>query len=727
MLKTDLKNIRIDDLLRNRKLSVRAYHTCKHNELFTLHEIIEFFEEYGTFLNTRNCGKGTELELQQLCLEKISLIEDYIEPLFVDDPIIDDPIMVEINNRRILFDSLSISQKEIINIIYDSKKEALDVRSANALSKISSNDFLYDVLCFPNFDLKVLPNVGVKSVTVLKEFKREIENTVQMVSELSSVETTQILTPLKFGIHSTDPFLNAFIEKENHLPMFWIIQKIIEQSDDRNISIVVDSVGLFKNIDIKPLELIAKEQGLSKERVRQIRNRTFNNYFSNSSFFLKDSFDWEHYFQKLITYDILTINNSFISSICHTENTNLSVKTILHILSIAFKERYQLFGGIENTREVESEWKTTFLIKTQLCSIFNFESFRKYFCDLMTSIRTEDQLFNIDEYLNTTCLCWITPSFDQLETLVHVLNEILINEFQVYSDLNGGALLKANKGKRASDVVYEILEEKGQAMKLKEIFVEFKKRVPNHKYIEPQQLRASIQHNENIIAIQRKSTYALITNVSTSTIRSAIIDFLSENDLPQSDEIITEYVLRFFPTSNLASIRATMSNDTLKRFSTFKNGLFGLSSKVYPIDFEIVDDATGSRKSFENRLRDFEKFLINNERYPFSISSDENEVTLYRWWNIVTSGRKQLDKNQFREIERIKKEYSDLILTKKDLEWYMKLHELRTFIIENRKLPSYNGSERFLFGWWKRFESNFLENSLNEEKRKIYFELCKLL
>jgi hypothetical protein len=200
---------------------------------------------------------------------------------------------------------------------------------------------------------------------------------------------------------------------------------------------------------------------------------------------------------------------------------------------------------------------------------------------------------------------------------------------------------------------------------------------------------------------------------------------LADKNLPQSADDITEYVLLHFPETNIASVRTSMFNDTQRRFSFFCNGLFGLASKEYPAEYEEIEQQEGQRKSFEQRLYDFEKFLTENDHFPFSTSENEKETSLYRWWRIQNKNTAKLTTQQKENIERIKLQYADFETDKTVYEWFYHFNDFKLFVLENRCLPSASGSEKFLYGWFRRAKDDFLNDRLSEKQRTKYAELFK--
>ena len=69
MLKEDLKQIAIKDLLRDGKISVRTSNCCFNARFETILDILEYYESGESFFNIRNAGKKTCIELEDLYKE----------------------------------------------------------------------------------------------------------------------------------------------------------------------------------------------------------------------------------------------------------------------------------------------------------------------------------------------------------------------------------------------------------------------------------------------------------------------------------------------------------------------------------------------------------------------------------------------------------------------------------------------------------------------------------
>lgn len=52
----------LEELVDLGKLSVRAYNTCHIGGIYTIKELVNFYNRVGSFLKIRNCGLKTENE-----------------------------------------------------------------------------------------------------------------------------------------------------------------------------------------------------------------------------------------------------------------------------------------------------------------------------------------------------------------------------------------------------------------------------------------------------------------------------------------------------------------------------------------------------------------------------------------------------------------------------------------------------------------------------------------
>jgi hypothetical protein len=674
MLREDLKHITVEDLLSTNQISTRTRNCCDSIGLNSLYEIVLYFEEYKSFFankfRIKNAGRKTCLELDELCTKIIPTLE------------------IETGKRHEYN-----RNEEIIQIIEE-------------LSEV---------------EREMLVTLANLILNPSKAIKEKINN---------------------YGDYCSDSFVVEFYENHGHLPMFWILEQHIINSKSRETEILITTFNIIQNRQVISIDEIAEKHNLSRERVRQIRYDVFRKTFEitdeiteykGSSDLIKyarilqNKDDWTYILDLIKETHLVNQAPCDIQIHLQKEKCNLSIKCVLQIIAYIFRDKFTLWGGFEISSRGKI-WENTFLIRKEFLDIFDFEKMREEFSNILIN-NTVDYFLDIDQYI-TDSQCWLKFDFDKIDSIASIAKYVLLHEFGLYTEgIDNTIKIPAIKGRSPFDVIYEVLQQNGHPMHLEEIFIEFKKLLPEHKYTEAAQLRPYLQKHEAIAFRNRKSVFMLKEweHVRSGTIRDAIVDFLMNNDSPQSAENITKSVLQYFPETNIASVRTTMFNDTKKRFSFFGNNLFGLTDKKYPLEYEEIEPQEIQRKSFEQRLTDLERFIIENEHFPFSSSEDKEEESLSRWWYRIINGKQQIKEIQQAEVDRIKEQYANYETDKNAYEWHLNYNKFRIFLLENWRVPAASGVEKFLYGWLRRAKEDFLNGRLNEEQRTKYIELAKLI
>lgn len=667
MLKEDLKEITIKYLFDTGRISARTANCCNYSDLNSLYDLVTYFEKYHSFLKVKikNAGQKTCLELDNLCKNYISQIE---------------------------------------------------------------------------FE---------------KECSDKIEDTLQLIKELTEQERVILLSLAKliidsegkikkkerlYGHYCSYQFVSDYYQRFCHLPMLWILEQNIKKDNSKEVDILINSYNIFKNHQILTTKELIVKHDICRERIRQIRIKLFyktfkikvehilgnKNEITGLGNLIQNKDDWFYLLEVLNNADIVCHNSIEVQNHLKEEKSNFSNEFFLYFIAYIFKDIYCFFGDIDAQKS--DDWNNIFIIKKEYAEIFDFEKLRDEFSNIINK-NESDYFLDIEDYVANS-QCWIQYDYNKTLSLVKIVREFLLYEFYICSDeIDGYVKIPANKEKKPIDVIYDILYQTGKPMHLNEIFEKFKIILPEHKYTEASQLRPYLQRHEAISYINRKSVYTLKEwgHIKTGTIRDAIVEFLTNNDVPQTAENITEYVLQYFPETNIASVRTTMFNDTQKRFLFFSNNFFGLKSKTYPHEYELYESQEILRKSFEQRLLDLELFIIEEGHYPFTTSVNSKESSLGRWWNRIINHLQQINDSQQEEVDRVKTQYAEYDMDKSIYDWNLNYNKLKFFILENRRLPSTNENEKFLYGWLRRTKEDFQNNNLTEEQRQKYINLAKLI
>ena len=757
MLRDELRYITIQELFNKNEISVRTSNYCSSMCFGTLYDIIEYYEQGNSFLNIRNAGKQTYLELQDLCERHIAQIETLTKEMdniseeekFHKRPIeiiglIETDFINAIEKQLIsasdILNYFTTIQKKILEEKYNKCIATYSIRTFNRLRKIGFESFVSLYLFEEDNIILNINGFGEKSLKEVVDLKNKMKTKFLKQINLSEEDTFKLSLVSQKGEVVQDDFVFDFYKQNNHLPMFWILEQYLINDRSKEIDILTSTFNIIQGKKMLSLEKIAKKHNLTRERIRQIRISTFRKTFEITDEIIKykkdndliryaellqNKDDWAYLLQ--LSQKASINQESFeIQEYLKKERCNLSVAIVVQIIAYLFRDTFSLFGGfdISNRNRI---WKNAFLIKNEFTNIFDFDRLREDFVNLLSDNDAE-YLLDIENYV-VNSQCWLKFNYDKAVNIISIVRDILLYEFHLFpEDIDGKIKISATKRRNLFKVIYKILKTRNGPMCLEDIFVEFKKIVPEHKYTQeenPEKLRPYLQRHDDITYRKRCSIYILKEwgHIRSGTIRDAIIEFMLANDSPQTVETITEYVLQHFPETNKKSIHSTMSSG--KNFIQFKNSLFGFASKDYPPEYEIIEQE-GQRKTVDQRLTDFEKFIVENKHFPFSSSEDKEEESLYRWWYRVVSGSQTVTEIQQSEVERIKDSYIDFKLDKNTYEWNLNYNKFKMFMLENRRVPSDRGEEKLLYDWLQRTKNDFLNYRLSEEQRRKYIELIKL-
>ena len=164
--------MRIEKMLLNSVISVRAYNVCKKNHLSNASEILDYYREKGSFINLRHCGNKSDMELKELCEE----LEQ------AENANVSEPKIFDLN----FFQKLDQSEVTTINRYIENETRILSQRSSNAISKYLKYQVCLQSLCeniYGNSDFQVmnLHNIGKGTIDELTAYLENIESFIHSV------------------------------------------------------------------------------------------------------------------------------------------------------------------------------------------------------------------------------------------------------------------------------------------------------------------------------------------------------------------------------------------------------------------------------------------------------------------------------------------------------------------------------------------------------------------
>ena len=143
---------------------------------------------------------------------------------------------------------------------------------------------------------------------------------------------------------------------------------------------------------------------------------------------------------------------------------------------------------------------------------------------------------------------------------------------------------------RRYELIKDILQQRGETMTLEEIYEKYIETYPQFLGISIEALKVHMKKRKDVfVYLIRNSTYGLIDwkyeaqdviDFEKMTIVDLVQKYLEQHEVPKHSFEITEYVLQFYPSTNLTSIYTSML-DRKHRFKDFGNRFWGLHSKNY--------------------------------------------------------------------------------------------------------------------------------------------------
>jgi hypothetical protein len=190
--------------------------------------------------------------------------------------------------------------------------------------------------------------------------------------------------------------------------------------------------------------------------------------------------------------------------------------------------------------------------------------------------------------------------------------------------------------------------------------------------------------------------------------------------------------LKFRPNTNEYSIIQNIKLDSSKLFRFYKNSFVGLSSKSYDETFILMKTSIKTEiKTWEERYNDFAQFISINNRLPFSTGCPDEEIKLYRWYN-VQEGKIKTGKLDDEKCNLLRQTTSQFIRNDNNRKRRSNNTEryvgLKQFIFLNNRLPSANKTgEENLYQFFYKQRKLFEQGALEQFEENKFIELVKII
>ena len=452
-------------------------------------------------------------------------------------------------------------------------------------------------------------------------FLQESKKALLEFDSLDEREIKRQVVAGKYPYLESDDYdhVSDFHEQFGRYPMFFLLRKALSKSKERQDVVFAMSTGLLDGRR-RTLEEIGDCYGLTRERIRQILHSVSKSLFRDK--------EWKLYHFKDVT--VATEDDELYLNVVRNEKVDISFEVFARVCSLGFplksiKENGELF--LLNNRFDNQ-------IIDEVCQNIKHLKSKK---------RGEDEVVQLDSLL-------VDVPARSFDTYRQILLTIIAKAYGIIADDNGNMLFpKSPKiGFNKEEELYIILKENGAPMSLTELFEELKRKHPEIKYEEPEQIRWILLHSDRISAIGKTSKYALSEweNVFKGNIRDLIIQILENSSEPVHIDNLMKAILPIYPNTSKNSVLSSMYNDST-RFISIGDGYYGLAKKNYQ-NWRKENEELDFKEKCEQYL-DFVKTR-------FYLPSATTNRKLYQWFKTTKTIQYSLVGKKRTYFEKLLKE-----------------------------------------------------------------------
>jgi hypothetical protein len=567
----------IEEIYSVEDITIRSFNVCKDNNLKDLNAILKYYNKFRTFENIRNCGSKSNKELIELCQKYIE-IENLTEN--------------QMALKSIILD-LPRSHRDIINNFIESHISNLSKRSKKALTIFLKGNFEISninerILTNATFNAKKIQNIGSKSIIEINKFIDSIKGFIKNVS----IVENEIALGDKIYFEKTFALPEIPIEVIESQSIFTLTDFLIKQNvifDKNQNTIFRKTIKIYNEQVELTIDEIAKEQNLTRERVRQKRKNCLDELFSKLQFLKRIDDDLFQKYGIDLNQNYIAIEGDLNHSINEINNTNFSNEFISFLIYVYISDRFELVGAIEdvlvtkqfNSRE-RHNWSNLYLVRNHLTNLFDFNNFGNDMAKRINDKIEETYTFHFKSYLNN----FIKVKSSTVISEVFPIAERIINqEFDFIIDINDNIVFKRNTIKQVSEYVIEALEKLGLPSKIEDIYKlieqDYTKTAKSQ-----EALRSSMQRTSEIIYFGRSGTYGLKKwelekeGIKGGSLKDIIISFLDKKKQPIHISMILEYLKKYRGNKNERSVITNLKVDPDKRFIIYSQSFIGLKKNL---------------------------------------------------------------------------------------------------------------------------------------------------
>lgn len=545
--------------------------------------------------------------------------------------------------------------------------EGMSVRAKNGFAIFLEENHnslaeLYAAVTNPKFNPVKMKNVGRTSVVEIKTLLDRIRDFLECFPDEHSVETavtkfyTRTLDDVRIPFHAQER-IHELESTLGHFPLFAAINAFFEGLKGVNRTIFDALFNIHEGQTLRNMDEVAAELGLSRERVRQKRNKLLNTI---SEYFT--TYRTLRFVDKCqYNYQMRRIHEDINAQ----EGTNFNLNFVNWVLASVFEDVSLLGDELKTITGYYEKGYFLCLVPTELCQYMDFSAFLEDVDAHLAKKHINEEKVNLQSLINTHLKTQYCE--EEMPAIETACRSILYLHYPVEVDF-GQVIFKPNARKNNPIVIEEIIRAAGHPLTLEEIYEEFIFQYPE-RYTEMRSLRGGINSNHNIVPIGRSSTYTLAEwegeTLKGGTIRQIVSDYLDnlENPIALASEI-GEYVRRFRPETSDSSISSNLLQERHHKFIVLvKDGrrYIGYSDREYDSEYRIIAGDRPTKRSTQKSMQLLEKFIQEHSRYPYGTDVDDEEARLYRFVGNRRSAstRNAIPEKEIEEWQQFEEKYRE--------------------------------------------------------------------
>lgn len=444
----------------------------------------------------------------------------------------------------------------------------------------------------PDYDFEKLDGIGRTIAAKCTRFYSELSDSIIYFSKMNDEKQQQLynleIIYKEYGIRLDE---HEYLLSGNNFFSFlaFVLRNPIFFSE-RDTMIYNEMLWIFDRDHSgkrKTNEEIGSNYGLTAERVRQLGQDFFKKFEQRIK--ILDELNLRIYIPNLFDSEkIVHFTREKIMACKDKGARDFDGGFIAYVLSF-YMDGYTLVGNYKNyildlNFSNVHRWKYLYLVRKEIAEYVDFNKIFEHLHNLLNDRITETYEIKVEDLFEKYKK--VPRITAKLHTrIVKVLDYLLDAEFGISVNKNGAITIARNTYLLIWEHTLKALEAIDRPAFIEEIIAKLEEMYPDKEF-NLSSVRSSMITRDEFIHIGRQSKYGLTKwedskkDFKGGTIRDIVEEYLRDHDGLQHIDDISEYVLKYRPTTSKDNIYSNLLLERNKRFVIPKPGFIGLGNGV---------------------------------------------------------------------------------------------------------------------------------------------------